>query len=135
MTIGRLTQQLLCTTNLGANEIAKAPDGGGSAPRMKSQRSRQYMQLEPRVMFDGAVVGEFDLGFAQLIADSILGNHADELAIVKSALTDNADILIYRCDFASGAAGQRAIEQLGPGTVAACGATVDAVSQTIKAYT
>jgi hypothetical protein len=55
MTIGRLTQQLLCTTNLGANEIAKASDGGGSALRIKSQISKQYLQLEPRVMFDGAL--------------------------------------------------------------------------------
>ncbi|MAE91991.1 MAG: hypothetical protein CMI67_20840, partial [Pelagibaca sp.] len=43
--------------------------------------------------------GEITLGNTTLDAASIDGHHADELATIKSALSDSADILIYGCDF------------------------------------
>lgn len=43
--------------------------------------------------------GEIHLGNTTLDATSIEGAHADELAVIASALSADADILIYGCDF------------------------------------
>ena len=43
--------------------------------------------------------GEFNLGTATINTDSIAGVHADELAMIREALSADADILIYGCDF------------------------------------
>ena len=43
--------------------------------------------------------GQITLGSTTLDATSIDGHHADELATIGSALSDDADILIYGCDF------------------------------------
>ncbi len=45
--------------------------------------------------------GEITLGNAVLDAGSIDGAHADELATIQTALSDDADILIYGCNFGS----------------------------------
>ncbi|MEL7240085.1 MAG: DUF4347 domain-containing protein, partial [Planctomycetota bacterium] len=43
--------------------------------------------------------GEITLGNTSLDATSVEGEHADELAEIKSALSQDADLLIYGCDF------------------------------------
>ncbi|MEL7543833.1 MAG: DUF4347 domain-containing protein, partial [Pseudomonadota bacterium] len=43
--------------------------------------------------------GEITLGNTTLTAASINGEHADEMLQIKSALSANADLLIYGCDF------------------------------------
>ena len=56
MTIGRLTQQLLGATSLEVMQIRHAPDGaGGGQPPKKRKKNGQYLALEPRMMFDGAI--------------------------------------------------------------------------------
>jgi len=69
--------------------------------------------------------GALDLGSATLTADSITGDHADELATISEALSGRADILIYGCDFASGEAGLEAVELLAEATGADIAASDD----------
>ncbi|MEO0728824.1 MAG: DUF4347 domain-containing protein, partial [Pseudomonadota bacterium] len=54
--------------------------------------------------------GELHLGNATLTETSMRGEHADALAIIGAALGDNADVLIYGCDFGADATGASAIE-------------------------
>ena len=48
--------------------------------------------------------GQLNLGDAVITQDSMHGEHGDELATIREALTENADILIYGCNFAEGEA-------------------------------
>ncbi|WP_316860904.1 DUF4347 domain-containing protein [uncultured Cohaesibacter sp.] len=56
--------------------------------------------------------GTLYLGTAVLDIDSMSGEYADELAAIGDALTDDADILVYGCNFAQGEVGQQAVAQL-----------------------
>ncbi len=69
--------------------------------------------------------GTLDLGTAKLTAASIASGHADEMAIIRSALSDNADILIYGCDFGAGARGENAVNALAAATGADVAASDD----------
>lgn len=55
---------------------------------------------------------ELQLGNAKLTAESMGNEHADDLAAIRESLSDNADILVYGCDFGKGDQGQDAAEQL-----------------------
>ena len=57
--------------------------------------------------------GELHLGNDVLNADSMQGEHADELENIGRSLTDEGDILIYGCDFTSGEKGLEAAMILG----------------------
>ena len=46
--------------------------------------------------------GALHLGTATLNAESMQGQYLDELTTIRSALSSDADILVYGCDFASG---------------------------------
>ncbi len=70
--------------------------------------------------------GTLSLGSADLTAESIRTGHADDLAIISAALTGDADILIYGCNFASGLAGQEAVALLASSTGADVAASTDA---------
>ncbi|MEO1695036.1 MAG: DUF4347 domain-containing protein, partial [Pseudomonadota bacterium] len=54
--------------------------------------------------------GELRLGSATLTEASMRGEHADALATIGAALSSNADILIYGCDFGADAQGASAVE-------------------------
>ncbi|HMQ58738.1 MAG TPA: DUF4347 domain-containing protein, partial [Rhizobiaceae bacterium] len=56
--------------------------------------------------------GTLDLGSAKLTEASMAGRHAEEMTIIAGALSADADILIYGCDFASGARGESAVNAL-----------------------
>ncbi|MFT7460059.1 MAG: hypothetical protein ACI909_002747, partial [Planctomycetota bacterium] len=56
--------------------------------------------------------GQLQLGNTILTEESMQGEHADELALINSALSENADILIYGCNFAEGDFGLSAAEKL-----------------------
>ncbi len=53
--------------------------------------------------------GTLDLGDTKLTAVSMAGEYADEMAVIAASLGNNADILIYGCDFAAGARGREAV--------------------------
>jgi len=69
--------------------------------------------------------GELRLGNTTLTQSSMLGEHADELSVIKQALSDDADILIYGCNFAEGDFGKAAAESLGIATGADVAASED----------
>ncbi len=56
--------------------------------------------------------GELHLGTGVLTAESMSSTYADTLATIRQALSENADILVYGCDFSKGDTGQRAVERL-----------------------
>jgi VCBS repeat-containing protein len=60
--------------------------------------------------------GELELGSSQLTADSIKGTHAHDLAVIGAALSTDADILVYGCDFAAGERGSAAVAALASAT-------------------
>ncbi|MBA93152.1 MAG: hypothetical protein CMJ43_20955, partial [Phyllobacteriaceae bacterium] len=69
--------------------------------------------------------GELTLGNAVLDAQSIEGSHAGELAAIGAALSAEADILIYGCDFAADLTGASAVEALARATGADIAASDD----------
>uniref|UniRef100_UPI0039BC7043 DUF4347 domain-containing protein n=1 Tax=Nitrospira sp. BLG_1 TaxID=3395883 RepID=UPI0039BC7043 len=68
--------------------------------------------------------GTLQLGTGTLTIDSMAGEYADELTAIKGALSEQADFLVYGCDFAEGDRGQAAVTQL----AALTGADVQASS-------
>ncbi|HMS83316.1 MAG TPA: DUF4347 domain-containing protein, partial [Nitrospira sp.] len=69
--------------------------------------------------------GQLSLGTGTLTQASMTGRYADELANIKQALSEQADILVYGCDFAEGQAGQDAATLLSQLTGADVAASVD----------
>jgi uncharacterized repeat protein (TIGR01451 family) len=55
---------------------------------------------------------ELQLGSTRLTADSMRGEHAAELAMIRESLSGSADLLIYGCNFGEGAAGAAAAGML-----------------------
>ncbi len=56
--------------------------------------------------------GELQLGTGTLNAESMSTQYASDLATIQHALSEQADILIYGCDFAEGETGQAAVNRL-----------------------
>jgi VCBS repeat-containing protein len=69
--------------------------------------------------------GQLSLGTGTLTTDSMTGEYADELAAIQQALSAQADILVYGCDFANGLAGQDAVTLLSQLTGADVAASTD----------
>ncbi|MDH5775196.1 MAG: DUF4347 domain-containing protein, partial [Nitrospirota bacterium] len=69
--------------------------------------------------------GELHLGTGVLDAASMQGEYADELSTIKQALTDEADFLIYGCNFGEGASGSDAATLLSALTGADVAASSD----------
>ena len=69
--------------------------------------------------------GELFLGNSTVTQESMQGEHADELATIKAALGEEADILIYGCNFAEGEFGESAAEALAEATGADVAASDD----------
>ena len=92
--------------------------------------------LEGRSNIDGIHIiahgrpGTLDLGTAKLTEASINGKHADEIATIRAALSDNADFLIYGCNFADQARGASAVEALALATGADVAASTDLTGAT-----
>lgn len=70
--------------------------------------------------------GELQLGSTTLTAGSIAGAHADEMNVIRQALSGEADILVYGCDFAAGEDGAAAVAALADATGADVAASTDA---------
>src|SRR5690242_18962376 len=70
--------------------------------------------------------GELQLGAGRLTAWSMSGEYADELATIREALSDQAALLVYGCDFAEGRDGQEAAALLSQLTGADVAASTDA---------
>ena len=70
--------------------------------------------------------GTLQLGSGTLNVDSMSEQYSDELATIQQALSEQADILVYGCDFAEGEAGQIAVNLLAELTGADVQASTDA---------
>ncbi len=57
--------------------------------------------------------GSLQLGTGTLTHDSMTGRYADELVTIQQALSEQADLLVYGCNFAEGDVGQEAVTLLG----------------------
>ncbi len=55
---------------------------------------------------------ELQLGAARLTLDSMAGEYAEELTVIGQALSHDADILVYGCNFGEGDAGREAASRL-----------------------
>ncbi|MEM9678057.1 MAG: DUF4347 domain-containing protein, partial [Pseudomonadota bacterium] len=74
--------------------------------------------------------GTLDLGSTKLTEASMVGRHADAMSAIAVALSADADILIYGCDFASNARGASAVEALAVATGADVAASEDLTGNT-----
>ncbi|WP_121989380.1 DUF4347 domain-containing protein, partial [Nitrospira lenta] len=70
--------------------------------------------------------GRLNLGTGALTQESMTGQYADELATIQQSLSTSADILVYGCNFADGAAGTEAATLLSALTGADVAASTDA---------
>ncbi|MBS0172305.1 MAG: cadherin domain-containing protein, partial [Nitrospira sp.] len=68
--------------------------------------------------------GTLHLGTGTLTAETMSGRYAEQMATIQQALSEQADILVYGCDFAAGETGQLAVDRLAQLT----GADVEASS-------
>jgi hypothetical protein len=66
--------------------------------------------------------GELHLGTSTLNTETMSDRYANDLATIQHALSEQADVLVYGCDFAKGETGQIAVDMLAELT----GADVDA---------
>jgi len=73
--------------------------------------------------------GMLQLGTGTLNTETMSGQYADELAIIQQALSEQADILVYGCDFAKGETGQAAATRLAELTGADIAASTDDTGQ------
>ena len=69
--------------------------------------------------------GELHLGTGTLSTESMSNQYAQDLATIQTALSEQADILVYGCDFAEGDAGQMAVDTLAQLTGADVEASTD----------
>jgi large repetitive protein len=69
--------------------------------------------------------GQLRLGNATLSQASMAGEHADELVTIKAALSVNADLLIYGCNFGEGELGRVTTDALAVATGADVASSVD----------
>ncbi|MEL6946131.1 MAG: DUF4347 domain-containing protein, partial [Pseudomonadota bacterium] len=74
--------------------------------------------------------GTLDLGSTKLTEASMNGKHADHMVIIASALSENADILLYGCDFGAHARGASAVQALSDLTGADIAASEDLTGNT-----
>lgn len=69
--------------------------------------------------------GQLDLGTGILTLATMEGKYANDLSIIKASLAENADILVYGCNFAGGQAGVLTVDYLAQHTGADVAASND----------
>ena len=76
-------------------------------------------------IFSHGAEGVLQLGTGSITSDTMQSEYLDELATIKAALSDSADILIYGCDFGAGETGQWTVDLLAELTGADVAASSD----------
>ena len=69
--------------------------------------------------------GELQLGTGTLTAESMSGKYANEMATIRESLSDQADLLVYGCNFGEGSEGVDAVNLLAEITGADVAASSD----------
>ncbi|WP_313170887.1 DUF4347 domain-containing protein, partial [Massilia oculi] len=80
--------------------------------------------IEAIHLFTHGAPGVLQLG-ATLLTEAGLADHAADLGVLRSALADGADLLLYGCDVGAGAVGESFLQALSAATGADVAASVD----------
>ena len=102
---------LLNSTRDGVEQIAEALNG--------------RTDIDAIHLISHGTEGVLNLGTSALTTDTMMGEYADELSLIKQALSGEADLLIYGCNFAQGDGGQAAVQLLSELTGADVAASTD----------
>ena len=102
---------LLDSTRDGVEQIAEALNG--------------RTDIDAIHLISHGTEGVLNLGTSALTTDTMMGEYADELSLIKQALSGEADLLIYGCNFAQGDGGQAAVQLLSELTGADVAASTD----------
>ncbi len=100
-------------------------DSGGDGIKQIANTLSGRSDIDALHILSHGKPGELHLGVTRFNAESMTGRHAADLRVISAALSDNADILIYGCDFAAGREGRKATEQLSRSTGADIAASVN----------
>ena len=84
-----------------------------------------YDNLDALHIISHGEQGQLNLGTSALNEQTMVGEYADELAVIGDALAEHGDILIYGCDFAGGEEGAEAAALLAGLTGADIAASTD----------
>ena len=85
----------------------------------------QHQSVEAIHIISHGNSGFLQLGTGSLTLNSMTQQYSIEMAVIKQALSEQADILIYGCDFAKGERGQTAVIRLAELTGADVQASTD----------
>ncbi|MBK8278309.1 MAG: DUF4347 domain-containing protein [Nitrospira sp.] len=110
---------------IGANIQIVMLDGGQDGMEQIAASLAGRTGINAIHIISHGVEGQLSLGTGTLTQASMTGRYADELANIKQALSEQADILVYGCDFAEGQVGQDAATLLGQLTGADVAASID----------
>jgi hypothetical protein len=83
-------------------------DGAQDGMQQIVQAVQQQGEIDAIHLISHGDAGQLNLGASKLDAGSMQGTYADELATIKSHLSETADILIYGCNFGEGDEGAAA---------------------------
>ncbi|TKB66073.1 MAG: DUF4347 domain-containing protein [Nitrospira sp.] len=103
-------QDLLSSMNSNVEVIML--DGGQDGIEQMANALSQRNGIDAIHLISHGGAGELQLGTGVLNADSMSTQYADDLAVIHQSLSEQADILVYGCEFAQGEAGQAAVDML-----------------------
>ncbi len=103
-------QDLLSSMNSNVEVIML--DGGQDGIEQMANALSQRTGIDAIHLISHGGAGELQLGTGVLNADSMSTQYADDLAVIHQSLSEQADILVYGCEFAQGEAGQAAVDML-----------------------
>ncbi|MBK8278313.1 MAG: DUF4347 domain-containing protein [Nitrospira sp.] len=117
-------QDLLSGLDLNIEVIVL--DGGQDGIEQMASALSGRTDIDAIHIISHGTEGQLQLGTGTLTTESMTGQYADELATIQQALSEQADILVYGCDFAEGDVGQDAVALLSQLTGADVAASTDA---------
>jgi len=112
-------------SGLGAAVEVVVLDGDGDGVEQMASVLDGRSGVEAVHIIAHGTPGTLELGTTNLTAASISGEHADALTVIGRALSEDADILVYGCNFASGSEGREALRALADATGADIAASDD----------
>ena len=103
-------------------ELDGKKDGVQQIAEALANSEEQYSSIH---LLSHGQQGQLSLGSSTLDSENIGSQYAEQMATIKAALTSDADIFIYGCNFGEGEVGEQAVEQLAKATGADVAASDD----------
>ncbi len=100
-------------------------DGRRDGMEQLAELLRSHRELDALHLIAHGNAARLQLGSSMLTIASMRSEHANELEVIRSAISKTGDILIYGCNFGQGEPGQRAAELLARATGADIAASDD----------